>query len=157
MGTKLMLLKVFFLNRGGSFDLGDSMEGALSSGSFSPPVNRVNSDKFYIYYGPQFTHCKPKGWGEVCSDTEEPHSAHFHSSRFLLHLCCWVSGSYRLVCEVPKCVFPILTSLYSGAEKREVSMGKNARKASHLLHNAWMKQDETYFFFCKQSSWFLSL
>lgn len=146
MGTKWMFSKIFFLNRGGSFDLGDSMEGALSSEPFSPPVYRVNSDKFYIHYGPQFTHYKPKGWGEVCSDTEEPHSTHFLPlllGFWLLQISTWS----------PKVCLPSSQLL----SRERCAWGGNARKASHLLHNAWMKDDETYFFFCKQSSCFLSL
>ena len=138
-----------FLNGGGLFDPGNSVEsGDLGSSLCPPSLTGVNSNKFYDHLVLSLFVMYPKAQvGLLCCLRASQHP--MFPRLFLLFL--WYWDSYRWGCEVPMCVFPLLSS------QVEVCMRGNPRKAFHLLHNAWMKEDELYFLFCKKSLLFLSL
>lgn len=145
-----MFLKVLLLIGGGLFDFANSVEsGDLGSSLCSPSLTGVNSNKFCNHSGPLFVMYPKAQVGFAL--TPKSLTAPNVPSCFFLFLWYWVCDSYRRVCEVPVCVFPLLSS------QEEVCMRGNPRKAFHLLHNAWMKEDELYFLFCKNSLLFLSL
>lgn len=63
VGPKWMVLKVLLFEQRKLISSGWFYGMRPGSGSFSPFVNSVNSDKFYIHSGPEFIHLRSKGGG----------------------------------------------------------------------------------------------